>query len=132
MVRYKTIIELITDGDTADEAIDRAGEYLRGSYNGDMPLKVKTQPMASRNLRMLSYTISICFVLLSFSFVWFAAGRSYQKLVATKDKAVETYAVNPPASTDAKTKAGKDLKKKWDEVYKQKVLYERDSNIDTE
>ena len=131
-MKYKTVIELITDGDTADEAIDRAGEYLRGTYHPDLPLKVKTQNMASRNLRVLSYTICICFLIACFSFTWFSVGRSFEKFVTNKDKAVETYAVHPRSNIDTSHKTGKAFKKSWDELYKQKVLYESDENIASE
>jgi len=131
-VRYKTVIEVVTDGDDANDAMDRAGEYLRGSYHSDVPLRVRTQPMGTRNVRVLGYTVAMCFLALSISFGWFAAGRTYQKIVSTKDETVEMYAVHPPLSTDITNEAGRAFKEKWDKAYKDRVLYGPDASVDSE
>ena len=130
-MKFKTFIEIVSDGDNANEAIDKAGEYLRGSYHADLPMKVKTLPMASKSIRVLAYTIAICFLCFSFSALWFGAGRTYQKIAAAKEMPVETYAVTPPVSMDMQHKGGIDFKKSWDELFKEKVLYEKDENIDS-
>jgi len=131
-VKYKTLIEIVSDGDNANEAIDKAGEYLRGSYHADLPMKVKTLPMASKSIRVLAYTIAVCFLCFSFSALWFGAGRTYQKIATAKEMTVETYAVTPPASTDMQHKGGEDFKKSWDKLIMERVLYEKDENIDSE
>lgn len=130
-MKYKTLIEIISDGDNANEAIDKAGEYLRGSYHADLPLKVRTLPMASKNIRVLAFTIAICFLCFSFSALWFSAGRTYQKIATAKQMTVETYAVTPPVSMDMQHKGGKDFKKTWDKILKEKVLHGKDENIDS-
>jgi hypothetical protein len=131
-VRYYTIIELITDADNEDEAIDRAGEYLRGTYPCDVPLRVKTLSLSRHNYKVLGYTIAICFIAIFLSFTWLSAGRTYQKIASDKRKSIETYAVQPPLKTDTRYEAGKKFKKSWDKLYRHKVLYEPDDNIKSE
>ena len=128
-MKYKTFIEIVTDGESSNEAIDRAGEYLRGTYQSDIPLKVRTQPMGTRNVQVLGYAISICLLALGLSFGWFSAGRSYQHFVSAKETSLGAYAVQPPLATDMRTHSGQKLKKEWDRLYKKKVLYGRDKNI---
>jgi hypothetical protein len=128
-VQYKTIIELITDADDELEAVDVAGEYLRGTYNSHVPLHVQAQPLTKRNFKVLGYTISICLVAIACSFVWFSAGRTYQQIAINKQQALETYAVQPPLHTDLTQEAGKEFKKSWDKLYREKVLYNSEKNI---
>jgi hypothetical protein len=121
-VQYKTIIELITDADDEREAVDVAGEYLRGSYNSDVPLRVQTQSLSKRNYSALGYTIFICLMAITCSFIWFSAGRTYQQITINKQHSLETYAVQPPLRTDLTQEAGKKFKQSWDKLYKEKVL----------
>ena len=128
-MKYKTLIEIVSEGENANEAIDKAGEYLRGAFHADLPLKVKTLPVSQRNVRLLAYAVVICFLCLSFSALWFTAGRTYEKIALDKKMPVEMYAVNPPLSTDVNHKDGKDFKKTWDKILKEKVLHGKDENI---
>lgn len=98
-MQYKTTIEVIADADNEDEAIDRAGEYLRGTCYSEVPLKVQTQSLNRKNFKKLGYTIVICFVILCWSFASFLAGRTYQKMAVAKFRALESNVVHPSLST---------------------------------
>jgi len=128
-VRYKTIVEVVTDGDNEDEALDKAGEYLRGNYNADLPLRVRTLSLKRGALLLLAYTIVICLITSGISYTWFSAGRSYQKIVSKKRNNVETYAVHPPLNTDVKQQSGKNFKKIWDKLYKERILHKPDKGV---
>jgi len=129
-VKYKTVVEIITDADNEDEAVDLAGEYLRGKYECTFPLKVKTHQLKKRNYRVLAYSGAAYLIVLSLSFMWFSAGRTYQTIVSAKhNDMLDGCAIQPPLNTDLNHKAGKDFKESWDKLYRKKALHSPDNNI---
>ena len=63
--------------------------------------------------------------------MWFSAGLTYQKMASEKQKRVETYAIQPPLNTSLDAEAGKDFKKMWYKLHKERVLYSPDENINS-
>lgn len=47
MRKYKTVIEVVCEAENKGEALDVAGEYLRGSIDSGVMMKCKTAPLCN-------------------------------------------------------------------------------------
>lgn len=93
-MRYKTTIEVFTEAEDKREAIDIAGEYLRGALEADAQIRVRAIPIRwALSLRLLG--VVLCIGILAM--VYFVGNRgSDYRLARTKKESVTSYAVHPP------------------------------------
>ena len=63
-MKYKTTIELIAEAETEHEAVDIAGEFLRGNIESGVDMKCRTKPVKASAL----VRIAVLFILISVAF----------------------------------------------------------------
>jgi len=93
-MKYRTVIEIITDADNQYEAADIAGEFLQGDFENGTRIKCRTYP-----LRAHFITLGV----LSFFFVAFFVGvistGCLKSDPTTMSRGTNVSAVQPPLKT---------------------------------
>ncbi len=108
MRRYKTVIEIVCEAKDGGEAIDVAGEYLRGSLSGGVAMRCKTAPVATASKIAMK---GLCVLLLAgLGSAFIAFGKPHQPLsgnLAALD------ACQAPLKTKIEGKARMEFKEGW-------------------
>lgn len=58
-MKYRTVIELVTEAEDTNEAMDIAGEYLRGNFENDVKMKCRTKPLKLHVVFQASAAVAI-------------------------------------------------------------------------
>jgi len=112
-MRYKTIIEVITEADSASEALDIAGEFLRGNLETGVKMKCRTRAV-KKEMLVKTCTIGVLVILVAGITMVGRIGESPKGIFLNK----KTNAVQPPLKTDTEN----EFKKTWEEEEKRQVL----------
>ena len=97
-MKYKTIIEIITEADDREDAADVAGDYLRGFIDSGVQMKCQTKPVINR-------TYIPCFIPLVL-LVFFFASLFFLKSNGTKKECIamrpvrNVSAIQPPLRSE--------------------------------
>jgi len=107
-MRYKTTIEIITDAENKNEALDIAGDYLSGHLMYGVDMRCLTRPVGLNKSVVVSVVaISMVMVALVFSA---AHLRFTQNIV---NSATGYSAIQPPLKTSIADKNGTEFKREW-------------------
>lgn len=112
-MKYRTLIEIVTDAKDHNEAIDIAGEFLRGNLESGVKMKCSTKPLKSRFIFPASaFAVLLAIVL---SLAWSGYFRNGNISFADRK---HVSAVQPPLKTSEAT----NFKETWREERDKKVL----------
>ena len=107
-MKYKTTIEIISEAENKDEAIEIAGEYLSGNLVSGIEMKCLAKPARSISRNILSIII-VCGVMTTLAFSAFHIKSSAPSTSAFSGAG----AIQPPLRTSAVNKYDVDFKKAW-------------------
>ena len=114
-MKYRTMIEIISDAENENEALDIAGEFLRGNLESGVRIKSRTKPFKSHVLLQATILSVILFV---FAFVGVELFDHSKGAARVFFGIKNTSAVQPPL----KTGKSLDFKDTWREEEYRKVL----------
>lgn len=112
-MRYRTLIEITTDAENENEAVDLAGEFLNGNIEDGVVMKCSTRPLRSHIFLKTGLLLSVTLLfigLLSFGYSK-SPGRQFYGIKNIS-------AVQPPL----KTARAEEFKAAWKEEESKKVL----------
>lgn len=112
-MKYKTIIELVTDANDENEAIDIAGDYLRGDINDGVEINCYAKPF--KCVKLFKFSVFLGFISLLMGMV----SLGYMKSNYTHNTSSENvFAVQPPLRTQERT----EFKDSWEKTQNTKAL----------
>ncbi len=114
-MKYRTVIEVISDAENEHEALDIAGEFLRGNLESGVKLKSRTGPLKSH---VLIRTTVLSVILTVFAFARIELFGHSKSIPRAFSVIKNTSAVQPPL----KTGKGPDFKETWKDEEHRKVL----------
>jgi len=117
-MKYKTVIEIMTEANNKNEASDIVGEYLSGDISSGVDMKCRTKPVLLYR-RALAASVTALSILLVFGTI-FAAGIKTGKQAMPALSGVS--AVQPPLKTAPIDKKNVDFKEEWQKKHDQKAL----------
>ena len=118
-MKYRTVIELVCDADGKDEALNLAGEYLRGAVEYGVDMKARTDKLWSHNFK--KYAISSIIVLVMFltmSIKISPLGSFMANRADSSRPVVSTYTMMPVLKTQYRS----DFKKEWSDKKHEAVM----------
>ncbi|MFC1548872.1 hypothetical protein ACFL5E_02825 [Candidatus Omnitrophota bacterium] len=118
-MRYRTIIELICEASDKEEALNLAGDYLKGEVDFGVE-------MGCRTASLWSHRVKKCAVYTVMTFLVFSA-LLYRVTPITGSERIQTSATAGIGSTytimpELKTKHRADFKKEWEQKKQEAVL----------
>ena len=78
MRKFKTVIEIVCEAEDHDEAMDVAGEYLRGALSSGVSMQCQTKPLSGGSKLMLTGFMAIGLVGAGFLSTSFIHSQPYQ------------------------------------------------------
>jgi len=116
-MRYKTIIEVVTEADTKNEAMEIVDDYLSGNLISGVDMRCKTRRVVSYKKSVISISvISILIVVGVLSMVRIDPASktiSYSPAVST---------VQAPLKSQAKDISSADFRKEWEKKHTTEAL----------
>ena len=112
-MKYKTIIEIISDANDRNEAIDIAGEFLRGEFEASVKMSYNTKPVRSHVVLKTGAMLSLALIVGSFAILNFS-NKSNVSFGRTKNVSA---CVAP-----LKTSDNAEFKNDWEEEGNKKAL----------
>jgi len=112
-MKYKTVINIFTDADSKDEAVDIAGEFLRGNLESGVRMKCSTIPVKSCRLFKTG-----ALLLLTSAFIGIASLGYFKTTAIPFSGSKNTSAFQPSLKTSQTAK----FKENWQEEKNRKVL----------
>ena len=112
-MKYRTIIEVIADADNQEEALDLAGEFLRGEIEDGVKMKCSTKPLRSYILASVGIFVLLFSTMIGFASIGFTKAQPVSFTGVGKLRACP-----PPLKTARTTK----FKKAWQKEEAKKVL----------
>ena len=114
-MKYRTVIEVISDAENENEALDIAGEFLRGNLESGVRIKSRTKPLKSHILLQVTVLSALVFVFALAGIEFFERSNSIPRAFS----AIKNIsAVQPPLLTSKSP----DFKETWKEEERRKVL----------
>ena len=114
-MKYRTVIEVISDAENENEALDIAGEFLRGNLESGVRIKSRTKPLKSHRLLHVTVLSVILAVVALTGVNLFEHSKDAPRVSSVIRN---TSAVQPPL----KTGKGPYFKETWKEEEHRKVL----------
>ncbi|MDD4956619.1 MAG: hypothetical protein PHH49_03725 [Candidatus Omnitrophica bacterium] len=117
-MRYRTLIEIVCDASSKDEAINLAGDYLRGEVDGGVTMKCGSAPLYRHRLR--KYTLASVLTVMVVGFMFIGAPQ-LQDNAGTGTKQLrlsDSYTMMP----ELKTKHRSDFRKEWEKKKDEAIL----------
>ena len=118
-MKYRTVVEVICDAYSKENAGDIAGEYLRGEADFGVQTHCKSMPLFAHKMR--KYTASCLMALVAFSVLFLKVtpmGNEMGLKTVSSSGICETQAVTPTL----KTKDKPDFKKAWEDKKQKAIL----------
>lgn len=116
MKKFKTTIELITEAENKNEAMEIVGEYLSGHLASGVDMHCQTRRQPAYNKAVISVVITMLILTISiFSIMQFKPGKSFVGAVPGIN------AVQPPLKTSSAVNKN-DFKKEWEERQTKEAL----------
>ena len=117
MRKYKTVIEVVCEAENSNQALDIAGEYLRGALNSGVTMKCQTGP-AYNGTRILI----TAFFLVGLIGVGLLFAGSPQPSQGEMADLVSLNACQAPLKTNMSDKAKADFKARWQDCQRAQGL----------
>jgi len=109
-MKYKTIIEIVTDAENKNEATEIVGEYLSGNIVSGVRMRCSTRPHASIKKAIVT-VVALSLLVVVGGLLSVAQIKNSQGLPGTTPGAS---AIQPTLKTSAQEKDDLDFKKKWE------------------
>lgn len=118
-MEYKTTIEVVTDADSAYEAADIAGEFLKGNIRTGADIKVKT--ISSVKSNRIKVALAVCVAAVVPGLFFMGQKMSYD-FARVEKKSVTSYAIQPPLRTNsADAQNSKEFKEIWEKEQRDRL-----------
>jgi len=108
-MKYKTVIEVVTDAQDKNEAIELVGEYLSGNIVSGIDMKCRTSPAGS--YRKSISAVAVVALILGISLLSLTQVKSSAKTPANFSG---VNAIQPPLKTSAADISKSEFKKEWE------------------
>lgn len=116
-MKYKTTIEIVSEAENKNEAIEIVGEYLGGNLVSGVDMKCRTNPIQPYNKNMLSVVvISLLVTIGGFSMTQLRPSIGSIQGTSTNS------AIQPPLKTAETEKKDAEFKKEWQSKQIDKAL----------
>ncbi len=118
-MKYRTIIELICEASSKDDAINIAGDYLSGDVEFGVQMKCRSVSLWAHKMKKYAASCAILFLVVSTLFLKISSMDDTGKIcVLASGNSHGAYTVVPAL----KTKHEVDFKKEWDEKTDEVVM----------
>lgn len=118
-MEYKTTIEVVTEADSAYEAADIAGEFLKGNIRTGADIKVKT--VSSAKSKRIKAALAVC-VAAAVPGLFFVGQKVSYDFARAEKKPVTSYAIQPPLKTNtADVQNSKEFKEIWEKEQRDRL-----------
>lgn len=118
-MEYKTTIEVVTEADSAHEAADIAGEFLKGNTRAGMDIKVRT--ISAVKSKWIKAALAVCAAAVVPG-LFFAGQRVSCDFARAGKKPVTSYAIQPPLKTNASdVQNSKEFKEIWEKEQRDRL-----------
>lgn len=108
MKKFKTTIELVTEAENKNEAMEIVGEYLSGQLASGVDMRCRTRRQPTYNKAVISVVVTMLILTISiFSIAQFKSNKSFVGAIP------EINAVQSPLKTSSVVKEN-DFKKAWE------------------
>ena len=94
-MRYRTLIELVCEGENENDAAEVAGEFLRGNIESGVKISCRTKPFKSQRFLQASAV----FAAVTLSVIGVASFAYFKSNVAPFSAKKNTNAIQPPLKT---------------------------------
>ncbi|MDD5496236.1 MAG: hypothetical protein PHP46_03945 [Candidatus Omnitrophica bacterium] len=109
VMKYRTKIEIITEAEDKNEAVDLVGEYLSGNVITGIDMKCSTTPVQAYRKKVMTIALlGIVFV----GTVFFSA--NIRPSYNSAHHIIGSNAVQPPLKTSIMEKHNSEFKKQWE------------------
>ena len=115
-MKYKTTIEITTDADSKEEALEIAGEFLSGNISSGVDMKYLSRPVHNNRMYV---SVAAVVALVGFLFVAMVCNKPTQIMGGVFQS---LNAVQPPLKTSAISANSVDFKKEWQSMHNREAL----------
>ncbi|HNX91010.1 MAG TPA: hypothetical protein PKY78_04310 [Candidatus Omnitrophota bacterium] len=116
-MKYRTVIEVVCEASDKDEALNNAGEYLRGKSDSIVGMKTKTLPLGVH--RAIKYGVPSLMMLFLLGTILLKGSAMQESSMAGSGISIPmVYTVQP----ELKTQDSKEFKTEWSEKKDAAVL----------
>ena len=117
-MKFKTTIEIISEAENKNEAMEIAGEYISGNIISGVDMKCLTRPVKGHVSYIVS-SVAILSLVAICAFSTIASVRPHQSFISNISGAC---AVQTPLKTSAEAKKDEVFKKEWQDVHTREAL----------
>ncbi len=118
-MRYRTVIELICEAASREDAYTTAGEFLKGDVDFGVEMKCTTAPLIAH--KMYKAGAMCVAVLIVFSLLLVNAD-SFNRVAASSGTVVQAYSSTCTIQPELKTKDKTEFRKDWEKKQEEAVL----------
>lgn len=115
-MKYKTTIEIVTEAESKEEALEIAGEFLSGNVSSGVGMKYLSRPVHGNRVYV---SVAVVAVFVCFLFVVMLGSRPAQNISSTFST---LNAVQPPLKTATLGKGSADFKRQWQDAQNREAL----------
>jgi len=116
-MKYRTTIEIVSDAENKNEALEIVGEYLVGNIVSGIDMKCVTKPVRFYNNTMAKLAVVVLLVT-----VGFLSGVKAKPQHGFAMSIYQTDAVTPPLKTSDANKRDLNFKKEWEQKQTREAL----------
>ncbi|MBD3295973.1 MAG: hypothetical protein GF392_01240 [Candidatus Omnitrophica bacterium] len=118
-MKYRTVIEVVCDASDKEDALNIAGEYLRGDVDFGVDMKCRSASIMSHRLKRVTATAVIALVMFSAFLLKVSPIDGEEKIQSTSNIGFRnTYTINPALNTKHRS----DFKKEWTAKKEQAIM----------
>jgi len=118
-MKYKTVIEIVSDAADRNEAVDIAGEYLSGNIMSGVRMKCRTKASYTYKVRNAA-SIVIVALMVAVGVLLGMQTNHYQGNPSQRIAGID--AIQPPLKTSAAGNNDSNFKKAWQDVQTREAL----------
>lgn len=117
-MKYKTTIEIVSDAQDKNEAMEIAGEYLSGNIMSGVRMKCRAKPVTYYKVRAVA-GVAVIALMVAVN-VLFTVNVKQSQTVNRGIAGLD--AINPPLKTSIADKDDSKFKKEWQAIQNQEAL----------
>ena len=118
-MKYKTVIELICDASDKEDALNIAGDYLKGEVDFGVEMKCRAVSLMSNRIKKCTATVIVALIMFSTLLLQVTPIGSEEKIQSTSHIGFRnTYTINPALNTKHRA----DFKKEWQAKKEEAIL----------
>lgn len=116
-MKYKTVIEITSEANDKNEAVDIAGEYLSGNISSGVKMNCATHPLHYYSVKVVGVAAVMLLLIVG------SLSISYLKPSGTSAQSFTPIsAIQPPLKTSIEDKKNADFKKEWNSKQSKEIL----------